>query len=1341
MATKHAQWRLLGGQYLGEISALCFLSLPEHSSLPFLLAGTGSQILLYDIETGKILSSCKVFEGIRVHGISCSSLDSANSDSFTEHAFRVAVFGERRVKLFRLHLNLNKRQQIPTALLMLIESLPRFSHWVMDICFMEDGQCFEKNHLVVGLSNNSIWFWDICRSLLFTEVKNPERCLLYSMRFWGNSIKSLRVASGTIFNDIVTWKLVASELPTDLTSSAEKSGHSNTFSLNRDTLLGQQYKAVNMCRLKGHEGSIFHISWSMDGSKVISVSDDRSALIWHVNDQKEYSDCLKEVSATDVSADLVLFGHNARVWDCYISDSIIITVGEDCTCRMWNVDGTQLMVLKEHIGRGIWRCLYDPGSSILVTAGFDSAIKVHSIPVSLPAAINENGFVKQSKEEPEVFIICTLNLSEQLGPINSKSEYVRCLEFAREDILYVATNHGYIHLIKLYNPAEVKWSKLVRVSEEVPIICMDLLPMGTSDLSSDAEVQVAVGDGKGNATILKVISNACSVKEVHTFSWSAEKERQLLGIYWCKQLGCRYLFTANPGGRLKLWCISETTEGPKNFHVASLIAEFTSCFGSRIMCLDASFQEEVLVAGDQRGNLLLFPLSKDFQNATLVGSEKKIEAQTYFKGAHGISSVASISIAKSNFNEVEITSTGGDGCICHFAFHEDRCSLEFLGMKQVKELSLVQSVLANSSLEEDATLGNYAIGFASTDFIIWDLINGTKVLAVPCGGWRRPYTYYLGTATRTQKCFAYLKDQNVHVYRLWLPETSRRLPQLLHMQFHGREIHSLCFVFVGSLLYSNKDNYPSSKSSWIATGCEDGTIRLTRYASGTKSWLTSKFLGEHVGGSAVKSICFISKIYTSKNEQLNTLYHQHTEHHSEDSQDHQMLLISVGAKQVLTSWVLRKGGNQKEEKIVTVASQKPENIAFQWLSTHMPPKFSSSKKSSQRADIKQELGSKLVAWEHNENDWRYLAVTAFLVKSFNCRLTVCFVVVACSDATLTLRALLLPSRLWYDVASLVPQCSPVLALQHLVIPIDSPCKGWTHNGNKYLVVSGSTDGSITFWDLTETVEDFMLNMLIIEPDKFIDRQRRPRTGRGSQGGRWWRSLSSQSSEKGPIDSVVRLNSTEESEDINIQTDQVTHWASSVEHHPKIDPSAGICELWPLHVMNSVHQSGVNCLHISSIKVLKDMKSDLVFGVLSGGDDQAVSCLVFDWAPQQANPRLDLKEHITNQEGGVNGKCYFHGPDYMLNVLSQDRIDSAHSSAVKGIWTDGNWVFSTGLDQRVRCWHLSASGKLTEHAHLIVSVPEPETLDAQPCGRNNYQIAVGGRGMQMVEFFTPILEEC
>lgn len=33
----------------------------------------------------------------------------------------------------------------------------------------------------------------------------------------------------------------------------------------------------------------------------------------------------------------------------YFLFQFIVTAGEDCTCRVWGVDGTQLEVIKEHM--------------------------------------------------------------------------------------------------------------------------------------------------------------------------------------------------------------------------------------------------------------------------------------------------------------------------------------------------------------------------------------------------------------------------------------------------------------------------------------------------------------------------------------------------------------------------------------------------------------------------------------------------------------------------------------------------------------------------------------------------------------------------------------------------------------------------------------------------------------------------------------------------------------------------------------------------------------------------------------------------------------------------------
>jgi hypothetical protein len=129
------------------------------------------------------------------------------------------------------------------------------------------------------------------------------------------------------------------------------------------------------------------------------------------------------------------------------------------------------------------------------------------------------------------------------------------------------------------------------------------------------------------------------------------------------------------------------------------------------------------------------------------------------------------------------------------------------------------------------------------------------MVQISCGGWRRPYSYYLGTVPEHQNCFAFVKvccpcfksilwsvfvtcaipeftdlmrigswqDHSIHVRRHWAPVQDKKLlPQVLHTQFHGREVHSLCFIDPATYSHPEK-----STDLWIATGCEDGTVRLT----------------------------------------------------------------------------------------------------------------------------------------------------------------------------------------------------------------------------------------------------------------------------------------------------------------------------------------------------------------------------------------------------------------------------------------------------------------------------------------------------------------------------------
>jgi hypothetical protein len=79
------------------------------------------------------------------------------------------------------------------------------------------------------------------------------------------------------------------------------------------------------------------------------------------------------------------------------------------------------------------------------------------------------------------------------------------------------------------------------------------------------------------------------------------------------------------------------------------------------------------------------------------------------------------------------------------------------------------------------------------------------------------------------------QDHVIHVKRNWsdLPamldadrHPKKILSTGLQVQFHGREIHSVHFISTVQLSLT--------PISWIATGAEDGTVRITRYSEDSR---------------------------------------------------------------------------------------------------------------------------------------------------------------------------------------------------------------------------------------------------------------------------------------------------------------------------------------------------------------------------------------------------------------------------------------------------------------------------------------------------------------------------
>lgn len=96
-------------------------------------SGTGPQILLFNLESGELLISHHVFDGVRVHGIHAHHDPSCSPGSESTLQATVAVHGERRVKIFELHRHMTSAK----LEFVLVQSLPRFFQWVLDVRFLQ----------------------------------------------------------------------------------------------------------------------------------------------------------------------------------------------------------------------------------------------------------------------------------------------------------------------------------------------------------------------------------------------------------------------------------------------------------------------------------------------------------------------------------------------------------------------------------------------------------------------------------------------------------------------------------------------------------------------------------------------------------------------------------------------------------------------------------------------------------------------------------------------------------------------------------------------------------------------------------------------------------------------------------------------------------------------------------------------------------------------------------------------------------------------------------------------------------------------------------------------------
>ncbi|KAK9328371.1 WD40-repeat-containing domain protein [Lipomyces starkeyi] len=632
-----------------------------------LLAGRGSNLSIYDWNLAQVLKEVKLFKRSKIQGIVLGP-----SMIMIWGAYSFGFIGKNE----------------------LLEEFT-FCEYILPDWIMIGHWGYDGNACVVTAHNVLLHISSDCKRVERISTCGVD-CILYSATVFSNA-NDVCVAAGTVFGTIEVW--------------STRNG------------------AV-ISSLKGHEGSIFNVQFSKDGSRLVSCSDDRSIRIWDLHT----NECLA-----------VGWGHSARIWQLkYLEDDTIVSTGEDSTTRVWSFRDGKLncvQIWEGHSGRSIWSLAVTDDKNIVSTGGADGRVRIWNM-AAKPTLIDRRK---------------TIYFEDLARSIAIKCGSIKQYTATRTTAYAFSTIMGYV---VLFDTVDNLWKK----TYYNPVLAGYSLLKGWDD-----KPYVCVGDRQGFVYVIGTEdSSKCIIIDP-----PSENSNKVIDLVPLSKGDFLYILVQYGSGETPWSFITlKNYNGISLENSVALAAQPTFPIASA--CMHPNM--DLLVVGSRFGALAVYRIEASQVTIAASGCWRRIISEDCITSVNA-------SYTDDGSMDILVTSRNGSYSVCNVALSSEN------GPATLDKLHLNR--LAKGSIEGAAYLEEGLVfwGFRNNYFFVWNETLQYEIMSEICGGPHRNWHFMISSPTKFS--FVYTKASSICIVKEVDAGTALSANSITQEGSHGREIRAV----------------------------------------------------------------------------------------------------------------------------------------------------------------------------------------------------------------------------------------------------------------------------------------------------------------------------------------------------------------------------------------------------------------------------------------------------------------------------------------------------------------------------------------------------------------------